>query len=94
MRSTTIEAPRSLTPCTSRTSRAPLLSHPRLLPPPPTGTTRVLIRQVRVLGLMRFAKVAFLHDGGEGGDVDDGGFSRGGVVSLGEDVEVLRNKRT
>jgi hypothetical protein len=48
---------------------------------------------VRVLGLVGFSKVTFLHNGGEGGDVDDGGFGGGRVVAFGEDIEVLQGGR-
>lgn len=45
---------------------------------------------MRVLGLVSFAKVALLHDGGQGGNVGDGRFGRCRVVVLFEDVQVLR----
>jgi hypothetical protein len=38
------------------------------------------------------AKVALLHDGGEGRHVRDGRFGRGGVVVLLEDLHVLRTR--
>lgn len=42
-----------------------------------------------ILGLVGLAKVALLHDGGEGRHVRDGRFGRGGVVVLLEDLHVL-----
>lgn len=76
------------TPCARPRSRPGPTGASRS-PPPPALSTGILGREVSVLGLVRFAKVALLHHGRQRRHVRDRRLGRGRIVVLLEDLHVL-----